>query len=309
MSAARLIFCERISTIRGAIIDFNLRDLPPIPTNSSHNNSARVIRNGLAVQCFNIFEDFVKARVEEILAGIATSGVLFNHLPMDLQWAATVGSVKAIEQQLKIREKAVKIRYVQDVSEKISSTKTTAFFLTEIAFFHAASNISKDHFKDALNSFGVDKPWLQISGLCSRLGISGLPAETVFESFAQRRHSAAHKASTSVSETDLTQSVLDAVGLAICFDVLITKAAKIIGSLNSSSRPNAALISNQAAIPLRIIKYFGSSFSERKEGTSSNVQTSVISSALIPNATNRANAENGFLVVYDKLGHPDFWNV
>lgn len=124
MSVARTTFCNRIATIREAINTFNLRDRPLIPANATHNNSARIIRNGLAVQCFNIFEDFIKARTAEVLAAISSSGVVFSNLPENLQWAATVETVKAIDFQMKFRDTNDRIRYAQDYSGKIFSTKT-----------------------------------------------------------------------------------------------------------------------------------------------------------------------------------------
>jgi len=81
MSSARKSFCERIISIKSAITDFRLQDMPITPVNQSHNNSVRIIRNGLAVQCFNVFEDFIKARTNEVLLDVCSSNVPFEYLP------------------------------------------------------------------------------------------------------------------------------------------------------------------------------------------------------------------------------------
>jgi hypothetical protein len=307
MSVARQTFCDRIATIKEAIASFNLRDLPPTPANTLHNNSARIIRNGLGVQCFSIFEDFIKARMSEVLVEISASGLPFTHLPEDLQWAVTVDAVKAIEFQLRLRDSTDRIRYAQDYSEKISSTKLPAVNLAEIAFFHSGPNIAKDHFREALAAFAIGNPWAQCSALCSRIGISGVPAETVLYSFAQRRHRAAHNANSSISEVDLTQSLLDASGLAFCFDVLISKASNLICRLKAAHPTATWLIQNQASIPLRFIRFVNNRFCETKEGGKRNIRTHLDSTVLIPGATRRTLKENGALVILDRTGVLSRW--
>lgn len=309
MSVARTNFSERIASIRGAISNFNLRDLPPIPANTLHNASARIIRNGLAVQCFNIFEDFVKARMEELLTAISASGVSFTHLPFKFQQAATVEAIKAIEFQLKLRDKADRIQYAQDHSRKIHSTMLPAIQLSEASFFHAAPNISKEQFSSAMTALSIEKPWEQISGLCSKLGISGIPAETVFESLAQRRHRAAHNANASISETDLNQSLMDAAGLGLCFDILLSKVSTLLCALTSSIPTNKQLLTNNFPIHIRVVKWDGIRFYERQLGSKTNFRTNFDAAALIPDASVRSLRKNGVLVVFDANGNPINWII
>lgn len=307
MSAARTIFCERIATIRSAICDFNLRDSSPNQGNPSHNNSVRIIRNGLAVQCFNIFEDFIKARTGEVLAAISNSGVQFQHLPEDFRMAATVNTIKAIEYQLKFKEASDRISYVQDYSEKISSTKATPLKLANIAFFHSAPNIAKDNFRDALAAFFINKPWDQVSELCSRIGVSAIPAQTVFTNLAQRRHCAAHNANFSVSEVDLGQSLLDATGLALCFDILVSKSASIFSKLNSPYIASSSAILFHETIPLRFIRFINGKFCEIKEKGTRCSRSNIDCAMLVAAASNRVTRENGALILFDKSGNLIRW--
>ncbi len=309
MSIRRKVFCERIATIRDAIIEFKLQDLAPVLANLSHNQSARIIRSGLAVQCFNIFEDFVRGRTIEILNGISTSGVAFANLPEELQRAATVDVIQAIQFQLKLQDKGSRISYAQDFSDKLSSTKTAHFHIPELAFFYSGSNISKDQFRDALVALSIEKPWSQISGLCSRVGVSALPAEDVFESFAARRHKAAHDPNASVSEVDLQQSVLDATGLAICFDILASYCARSLGRLSAPLPAKTKLITDHATIPLRFVKYVNGHFGEIKEGSNRCFRTASEYLPLVAGAARRAANENGALVVLNVTGTPVEWVV
>lgn len=307
MSVARVTFCERIDLIREAVHNFNLRDLPPSPANVSHNNSVRIVRNGLAVQCFNILEDFIKARTGELLLTISSSGVPFNHLPENFQWALTVDTIKAIEFQLRLRDVGDRISYAQHYSEKISSTKLPTLDLAEIAFFHSTPNITKDHFKTALAALAVSNPWLQCSAFCSRIGVSGVPADQVFHSLAQRRHRAAHNPNASVSEIDLLQSLLDASGLALCFDVLASKATALLCKMKAAHVSGTWLINDQASIPLRFVRFKNGRFCEVTENGRRNTRAHVDISVLIPAATRRATREHGVLLILDRAGMPKTW--
>jgi hypothetical protein len=306
MSAARSKFCQRLSSIRTAMVDFALHDFPATPQNLARNESARIIRNGLVVQCFNTFEDFLRERIAEILNLIESSNLAFLHLPNDLRKAATLESLKAIIFQLKLQDAASRIGFVQDHCEKIGSTKNAPFSLSEFSFFHANSNVTKDDLRSALSAFMIDKPWDQIRNLCSRLGLSAMAAETVFLNFSQRRHNAAHRANTSTSEVDLTQSLLDATGLSLGFDVLVTKAANYICNSQVGLNTNQFILIG-SSIPIRSIKFKSGKFMEIKEGASRSAKSDVRASTLIPRALQRAQNENGVLVVYDELGRVVEW--
>jgi hypothetical protein len=307
MSAARQNVCVRLGATRRAVSHFKLQDLPLSPANDPHNSSVRIIRNGLAVQCFNILEDFAKARIAEILNDISASRVRFQHLPQALQRASTIDSVSAIAFQVKLREKTDQISFVQQYTTSVASTSAAIVQLSDISFFHTSSNISKDQFCSSLSAFSIDRPWDQISGLCSRLGLSGLPSNTIFTSLAQRRHAAAHNASVAVSETDLLQSLTDAYGLAVSFDILLSKAAQKIIALTATPPSTFNSIANHANIPLRFIKATRRGFSETKEGTTRNIRTNTTPEPLIASASIRARKENGALIVYDSVGSVVEW--
>jgi len=289
--------------------EFELYDLPAISSNLARNDSARIIRNGLVVQCFNTFEDFVRERSAEILNLIETSRVSFGNLPSGLQKAVTIESLKAISFQLKLQDSANRINFVQDFCEKISSTKQSTFTLPEIAFFHSASNVTKEDIQTTLSSFLIEKPWDQIRNICSRTGLSAMAAETVFHGFAHRRHRAAHRAKTSISEVDLSQSLLDASGLAIGFDVLLSVASNLVVKMKSPLMPKQFILPVATAIPLRFIKYDGRKFIEIKEAGRRSISSSQDALSLISGAVNRSKKEEGVLVIFDSGGNMSEWKI
>jgi hypothetical protein len=289
--------------------EFSLHDLPAITSNLARNDSARIIRNGLVVQCFNTFEDFVRERCAEILNHIETSSVSFGDLPSGLQNAVTIESLKAIGFQIKIQDPSNRINFVQNHCEKISSTKRVTFSLSEIAFFHSAANVTKEDIKSTMSSFMIENPWEQIRDLCSRIGLSAMAAETVFQDFAQRRHRAAHRANTSISEVDLSQSLLDASGLAIGFDVLLSMASNLVVKMKSPLLPKQYVLPLATAIPLRFIKYNGNKYIEIKEAGRRSVSSDTTALSLIPGAVQRTKKENGVLVIFDSGGKMAEWKL
>lgn len=311
MISSRSIIIERLSAIRRAVTQFGLQDKPLGATNLTHNATVRIIRNGLAVQCFNMFEGFIKVRTKEALLDISNSAVVFRFLPSKLQHAATVDAIRAIDYQLRTREKDEKVSYAQQLSASVASTSGLPMRLPDIAFFHSSANISRDQYRDALFAFGVDVPWTQVSGLSSRLGLSAFPAENVFTALAQRRHSAAHDPSAAVSESDLLQSVADAYGLAICFDILMSKAVAALVNLTALPPASFRSVKDHRQIPLRFLRPagLGSAYAEVREGSRRSTRKASSMAVLLDDALIRTRREGGILVAYNDGGFVEDWHV
>lgn len=301
------MFWQRVGAIRTATADFSLVDLPLLPANVSRNASVRVIRSGLAVQCFNILEDFVKARTSEALVSVSASGVRFSWLPEALQEAATLGTVRAISVQVKRQPRTDRVLYAQTYGSRIASTQTGAMQLADISFFHSGSNVSAEELRDALAAFGVKSPWHQLSGLLSRIGLSALPAENVYATLAMRRHSAAHDPSTVVSENDLVQSIADASSIGLGYDLLLSCATIALSRLGAPVANHMSLVSDHKSIPLRFIRARGSQYCEVKEAGKRSIALDSEWQSLLPAAKARAAANSEALVVLERVPPAVCW--
>jgi hypothetical protein len=303
------VFCERISTIRSAIDNFGLRDLPPMPLNNVHNASVRVVRNGLAVQTFNTLEDFLRARMGEALASISQSSVQFANLPPALQKASTIDVISAIQFQLKLQEVTNRVAFTQANSRRIGTTVNPPLDLPNLAFFHSSANISHEHFRDGLKAFSVKDPWAQVAGLFSRWGVSAVPGETLFHELANRRHKAAHEPTASVSEVDLRQSLRDAATLAAGFDILLSHCLRKILLLNEPPSPSTFLLTDHKTIAARFIRYSKSRYGEKREGAVNFFRRAADPDSLIPGARARAARESGALLIFDASGNLNSWDL
>jgi hypothetical protein len=256
-----------------------------------------------------VFEDFVKRRTSELLIELSASGVSFANLPDKLRRATTIDSIKAIAFQYKLQDQGTQVQYVQDNAEHIASTKLAGVHLSDLAFFKASSNISMDNFGDSIKAFAIQNPWGQVSGLSSRSGLSALPGNSVFTAFAQRRHNAAHDPNASVSETDLSQSLLDASGLASAYDILVSRAVRSIAALVAPPLPNTWLVTDHLSIKMRFIRNTLGGFWEKREGSARFFRKSSTTAVLRLGALNRATKEGGVLLIFNAMGLLEDWTV
>lgn len=93
MPTAKQNFLERLFIIEKTLSTPNILD--GLPTQTEHNNIARLLRNGLAVVGFVALEDFIKNRAIEILNEIASSHIPFSNLTEDLRYFSTVDVLKS----------------------------------------------------------------------------------------------------------------------------------------------------------------------------------------------------------------------
>jgi hypothetical protein len=238
MSLSRKSFAERIGVFREAV------SLEPLvskaPSDKMHNEIARFLRNGTAVAAFAVLEDFTRARLAELFIKIPTGAVKFDDLPERLRGAATISSIAALGFQADMRKKAGEdyIAYSQKHAGVISSTSGSGYQLSELSFLHGRSNISAEDLKDILNCCDVKDPWGLINKIAARVGIGGaVDLKEAFVSAAKRRHRAAHKADYDAATSDLANYYKEAVGIAVGYDVVLSRTLRLIREARFSELP------------------------------------------------------------------------
>lgn len=194
-------------------------------TEVAHNQTAAMLRNGLAVVGFAALEDFIRTRTSEVALDLGRTGVRFDQLTDKLQKASTYGAIKAIDFQIKrLDSDSDKISLVQREAKRIYSTSQAAYELTPFVFGFSESNLNSDSIKETLSAFGVDQGWDQMAAVSARVGMLSLPLRQAFENARMRRHNAAHVFGTITPQVDLQSYVREALSIAISFDVLISAA-------------------------------------------------------------------------------------
>jgi hypothetical protein len=304
MASAKSLFLERIaSLVASTRIDaITNRSL----TERSHNDVARILRNGLAVVGFASLEDFIKSRISEVLNEVGRTGVPFRSLPEKLRFAATFESVSALSYQMQIREKSDRVAYIQEHAAKISSTSASAYEITPHAFGYDQANVNSDTIKSILKSFLVDDPWGEMSKIAARIGLVGMPLDETFRSAATRRHRAAHVAHHDTPQTDIQQYTKEAYAIAITFDALLTKALKNLYSQNARYLSGQEKISS-LSIKIRSLRMQNNIWKELIEGSSRAVKADANLSAIQIVAKSRAIAAGNLYIEYNQEGEISNW--
>ena len=304
MATAKSLFLERIASLVNsikieAVANKSLLD-------RSHNDVARMLRNGLAVVGFASLEDFIKSRTSEILNEIGRTGVPFRSLPEKLQYAATFESVSALSYQMKIRDKAERVLYIQEHAAKISSTSQPVYEITPHAFGYDQANVNADNIKSILNSFQIENPWLEMTKLAGRIGLIGLPLEETFKAAASRRNKAAHVAHHDTPQTDLEQYTREAYAIAITFDALLFKAFKKLKERNVSYLSGQEKIKADF-IKIRKLHFKNDRWKEELEGGPRAIKIERMLDDLKDNAKARAANAGNLYVEYTSDGQIFNW--
>ncbi|HIF20703.1 MAG TPA: hypothetical protein EYQ27_02065, partial [Gemmatimonadetes bacterium] len=241
MASARIALQARLAALERVIPEDLLQNRTL--RDREHNESAKLIRNGLMVVGVAALEDFIRARLDELTTFIPTLGRPFGDLPDAMRRAATSGVLKSASGHLQRVWKASGedlIAKAQGVALDVASTGGPGYTLSQYTFGHTSSNLSSYLVKDMGLSFHLSDPWGQIGEVARRVGLGSPSHAEAFDQSLRNRHAAAHDADASTQPTDLTAFVQHALGIAIGTDAVFSRAARLIANGSLPSKDNIA---------------------------------------------------------------------
>jgi hypothetical protein len=235
MSKARADLFSRLNSLRYCLTESVLVD--GAPTDRRKNEVAVMYRNGLAVLAFAIMEAYIRDRTTEVLSSFNNT-VRFADLSDKLQFATTVGALKAVLFRLNLVDKADQVTWTLSQVPAIANAATNVSTLSAFSFGQSKSNISGDDVSEILNAFGIDGGWTAISAIAKRVGIGGVADYCQsFKNLADRRHSAAHDITANIPLNDLNNSITEIIGICCSFDLLLSHSLSLH---NLNQIPNRA---------------------------------------------------------------------
>lgn len=230
MSAAREAFVDRLTAFAQAT---RSRAIQPVGLTPSTDTS-RMLRNGLMVVSFAALEDFIQLRTSELLTQIGESNTAtFDSLPPRLRQATTVDIVLAfggLVRQWRARGESDLHKRIQELARAIASTGTPSLELSAAGFTQGRNNVGREDVKRWLGIFGVRDGWRHLDRFAARIGLTNPSLESAFDVAHGRRNAAAHDATADIQTTDLESFYRDALAVAIGFDALTSRAARLIAS-------------------------------------------------------------------------------
>ncbi|MEI6766364.1 MAG: HEPN domain-containing protein [Bacteroidota bacterium] len=298
MPTAKQNFLERLFIIEKTLSTPNIRD--GLPTQTEHNNIARLLRNGLAVVGFVALEDFIKNRTIEILNEIATSHIPFSNLTEDLRFYSIVDVLKSVMRIANFESNRIdKISFVQNETRIISSSLNPSYDLNKYTFGFSNSNINKDEIRKILKAFNISDSWNKQTALASIIGITSLPLENSFTNAASRRHQAAHDTSSTIPIGDLIQYINEAIAIALTFDALLSHSKTKLINDNTAFLSNTTII-DQNSITMSFIKKETNRWKYKRRGRLNAVKTETDKNNLLTTVVPISQANNECLIIYDE---------
>ncbi|MDH3044034.1 MAE_28990/MAE_18760 family HEPN-like nuclease [Gordonia alkanivorans] len=204
-----------------ALTEPHLQSRSPVPSNTRHNERAKLLRRGLYVVSFNLLEDFMKKRMSACLDAISLRGVPFADLPDKLQEAAIVSAFSNGLNRSSF-DRLQKKQVLQEVAAAVASTSAySTYQIHKYSLLHSGSNITSDEINKALQALHIERPWETLNAIAASTGIGGIPIVDRFKSCLQTRHEAAHNLAA-VEISDIDELLGLATLLAFGFDTAIS---------------------------------------------------------------------------------------
>lgn len=221
--SAKSSFLEAISGAEDAMRSSALSTSALTASNASHNLTSRILRRGLYVVSFNLLEDFLKARLRELLCLIDGTTLTFEQLPPGLKGAAVKEVWRNATTQAKFQTDVDEVAVLQEAASAVASTAGGAQLrIHEYSFLHSGSNVQTDAIRELFAALHVVDPWRQLTEIAIASGFTALPLKPRYESILQKRHQAAHSSSEGVEVSDLEEIMDAATVVAATFDIACT---------------------------------------------------------------------------------------
>ncbi|MGW6750675.1 hypothetical protein [Streptomyces sp. NPDC055006] len=159
---------------------------------------------------------------------------------------------------------------IQDAANEIASTKGGALQISRFSLGYSGSNVSSHEIAEILGCFNVKNAWNQVTEISRRAGFGGIPLKAEYDSAVQLRHAAAHSPTANTQPADLKGFCEKALGIAIGFDLLVSRAARLLRDGDDQILKEKAELSK--SISLRFLNEVKGGYSERVEGAAKAVK-------------------------------------
>jgi hypothetical protein len=304
-SAAHVSLITRLGVIKEAVSHELLVD--KTLTDRKHNQRAQMLRNGLMIAAFTSVEDFLRVRTAELLACVSRTVLRFDLLPNELQRAATAEAMRAAYEQSKLLRKRGDdpLPMLQQTATEVASTSGSTLVLSKYGLGYSGMNLAADDVAAILRSLQVADVWGEIDAIAGRCGATSVSLGAAYLNGHRRRNSAAHDPVANIPPTDVDAFCNEAFSIALGFDILGSRAAKMLRMGDSQIMSGRARLSR--LIEIRFLQERSSGFAERREGArrATRVTTGLEEAWKLAVASSTPSGDP--IVLCDKVGRPVDW--
>jgi hypothetical protein len=300
MPAAKSNFLERIAILKRTLSSDFLRDNGVAV--STHNEKARILRNGISIIAFTILEDFIKDRTGEVLQSIGTSSINFNSLNQEIQQAATINALRSIQERANNLKRGNEdwLTFIQNETSQIASTSGFPYSISKFSLGWDKSNLSKDDIPKFMKILNVEGGWNSIRHVTTNANVTLVGPDNFFLNAANRRHKAAHNPNANSLYSDLIDFYRDVKSFAFAYDALISKGlAHIIA--------NNPINVTHNHITLRFLIKDSGVWKEYNSTSGRPIRTDRNYNRILAQAKRRAINRNATLVIKNSIGEIHNW--
>lgn len=236
-------------------------------TNVEHNQRAQMLRSGLMIAAFTTVEDFIRGRSAEFLINISRTVLRFELLPDDLKHAATSEAMKASYEQARLIRKRGEdpLPLIQQAAKEIASTAGGPLLISKYGLGYGGSNLGTEDVSGILGCLQVADAWREIDAIAARCGAASLSLKDSYGNGLKLRNSAAHDPDANIQPSDLQAFCSQAFSIALGFDILGSRATRLLRFGDSSILQNRR-IKLADRIVLRFLSKRPKGFAEIREG-------------------------------------------
>ena len=251
MSVARTKLVKRASLLREASTSPDL--ISKAPSEARWNEHARLVKAALCISAFTALEDFVQARIREVVSKLHGYAPGSRALSNVMKSALVNGAFEALI-----------VRIKDPARFGIVDARTYLVMLdpSDLTLSTNGSNVSWKVLEDALLAFSVENPASVVSGVARRLEGGIFVAKDHFENILKWRHQVAHVADCDVPLVDVRDYVDKLTLFCASFDIVLSTA---VAQVLASTLAVAPAVTRNADIKLRFVELHAGQWRNRLE--------------------------------------------
>ncbi|GLV91812.1 hypothetical protein Slala04_32660 [Streptomyces lavendulae subsp. lavendulae] len=231
----------------------------------------------------------------------------FRELPEALQSAATMGAMKAVRMRAEMAKSSGQdpALLLQEAASHIASTAGGALQISRYSLAYSGSNVSSGEIAQIIAAFNVKDAWNEITRIASRCGAGSMPLKDAYDQAMRLRHSAAHRPDANTQPRDLQSFCSQAIAIALGFDVIASRAARLVREGDSAILAEKMKVSD--GLTIRFLDFGPKGFSEKKEGAARAIRVTRDPDDALKRAVRNASKSYEPVVSRNSRGLPVSW--
>lgn len=244
MSALDDQFYETLRMMEALSAEALLSDT--FPPQNSHNNSARILRLGLAVSAFALLEKYIEGKFDELMQQASACVIPYASFPDGFRQFITTHAVGGLANRASFLDRGDALTFVESAIARVSAFGAVPPGYTALGFSPRGSNVGDRDIEAAFAAVGVAGVWATLSAITHELGGGRVSLKSDYRNLARTRHRSAHNASHNVPTADLVTHIRTATIFGVAVAILTTVVGRayrfaatkpqLAGSLNALAR-------------------------------------------------------------------------